>query len=77
LDFSSFQGTIQPVLTVTYSLPGDGSDTTFATSLAAASLQSSDGHEWEATGFRHWNPHEDWQRPGVAEHNNWDLFLQA
>jgi hypothetical protein len=71
--FSSFEGTTKPVLTVTYTLPAGESDAIFATSLAAASLVRSD--EDLSKGPGNWNPHEDWQPPGLADHHSWDFFL--
>lgn len=72
-DFSSLEAAAKPVLTVTYSLPEEGTDTIFAASLAAASLESSEEAAWEGANLRHWNQHGDWQQRGVAELHSWDL----
>lgn len=70
-DFSSFEGSTGPVLTVTYLLPPDENGATVS-GTPSASIESGAGDARDGMGFRHWNPHADWFDRGFAAFHSWD-----
>ena len=70
-DFSSFEGSTGPVLTVTYLLPPDENGATVS-GTPSASIESGAGDARDGMGFHHWNPHADWFDRGFAAFHSWD-----
>lgn len=74
LDFSSFEGTIKPQLTVTYTLPAEWAEAS-QSFLAAATPDSIGGDARLDPGPDHRNMGEEWRPAGLADHHEWGLFL--
>lgn len=72
-DFSSFEGTAGPVLTVSYYVPAGATEAAVSRELAVTSPANREGDVLGEAGFRHY-PHED-REPGFANHHHWDLFV--